>query len=163
MNGIIIMMSTEYTEIEDIFPRTTFLILAITLIAADVAILACTLADIGTSMWQFYIMTLIVILVIPFCYFLKVRIVIEDGKLNAGILRMFTVPLDHVIDVKTGDIDILRNYSGWGIKKVRFKTFACPGSDSAVSVKLKGRIVLTVTTNDPEVLSRILMENVEAE
>ena len=46
MNGIIIMMSTEYTEIEDIFPRTTFLILAITLIAADVAILACTLADI---------------------------------------------------------------------------------------------------------------------
>ena len=138
MNGIIIMMSTEYTEIEDIFPRTTFLILAITL-------------------------TLIVILVIPFCYFLKVRIVIEDGKLNAGILRMFTVPLDHVIDVKTGDIDILRNYSGWGIKKVRFKTFACPGIDSAVSVKLKGRIVLTVTTNDPEVLSRILMENVEAE
>ena len=88
---------------------------------------------------------------------------IEDGKLNAGILRMFTVPLDHVIDVKTGDIDILRNYSGWGIKKVRFKTFACPGIDSAVSVKLKGRIVLTVTTNDPEVLSRILMENVEAE
>ena len=50
-----------------------------------------------------------------------------------------------------------------GIKKVRFKTFACPGIDSAVSVKLKGRIVLTVTTNDPEVLSRILMENVEAE
>lgn len=151
-------MPTEYTEIEDIFPMPTFLILAFTLVAMDVAILACTLADIGTSMWQFYAMAAITVLVLPFCYLLKLRIIVEDGKINAGILRMFTVPLDHVIDVKTGDIDILRNYSGWGIKKVRFKTFACPGIDTAVSVKLKGRVILTVTTNDPDVLRDILLE-----
>lgn len=154
-------MPTEYAEIEDIFPMPTFLILAVTLVAMDAAILVCTLADIGTSMWQFYAMAAITVLTLPFCYFLKLRIIIEDGKINAGILRMFTVPLDHVIDVKTGDIDILRNYSGWGIKKVRFKTFACPGIDTAVSVKLKGRVILTVTTNDPDMLRSILMEGRE--
>ncbi len=156
-------MPTEYAETEEIFPKTVFIILAVTLIAADAAILACALADIGTSMWQFYIMTAIVILALPFCYFLKVKIDVKDGNLSAGILRTYTVPLSSVIDYKTGDIDILRNYSGWGIKKVRFKTYSCPGVDTAISVKIKGRVVLTVTTRDPDAIAKILSENMEAE
>ena len=78
------------------------------------------------------------------------------GTLIKGILRMYPVPLTNIIDVKTGDIDIMRNYSGWGIKKVRFKTYACPGIDTAVSVKAAGRLVITVTTSDPEGLAAVL-------
>jgi hypothetical protein len=111
---------------------------------------------------MFYATAAITVFVAVFCRWLSVKIRIEDGVFSSGILRMYPVPLSDIIDVKTGDIDIMRNYSGWGIKKVRFKTYACPGIDTAVSVKVTGRLVVTVTTSDPEGLAAVLSSGIKS-
>ena len=57
-----------------------------------------------------------------------------------------------------GDDDVTRNYSGWGIKKVKFRNYTAHGIEGAVTVKLAGRIVLTMTCIDRDALYDILYQ-----
>ena len=150
-------MSADFEEHDRIFQQMPYIFMVGVFAAASIFIAACAALDVGgTPWWMFYATAAITVFVAVFCRWLSVKIRVEDGVFSSGILRMYPVPLSDIIDVKTGDIDIMRNYSGWGIKKVRFKTYACPGIDTAVSVKVAGRLVVTVTTADPEGLAALL-------
>ena len=150
-------MSADFEEHDRIFQQMPYIFMVGVFAAASAFIAVCAALGVGgTPWWMFYTTAIITAFVAAFCRWLSVRILVEDGVFNSGILRMYPVPLTDIIDVKTGDIDIMRNYSGWGIKKVRFKTYACPGIDTAVSVKAAGRLVITVTTSDPEGLAAVL-------
>lgn len=151
-------MAVIFEETQDIIPNISLKILILIIVATEVFIAACCALD-YTAWWQFGLLTLVFVIFFCICYFVKIRITVTERDISVRMLKTFTVPLDHVIDVKKGDIDIMRNYSGWGIKKVKFKNYAAPGIDGAVSAKLTGRTVLTVTTRHVDELYDILMEN----
>ncbi|MCQ2085608.1 MAG: hypothetical protein MJZ21_05645 [archaeon] len=148
-------MAVIYEETQDIIPETPFKILALMLIATDLFLLVCSFAGIVNGYWQFAIFTAITAAIIAICYFVKIRIVIDEEKIKITMLKKYEAPLTHVIDVKKGDIDIMRNYSEWGIKKVKFRNYTAPGIDGAVSVKMAGRLVLTMTTQNPDELYEV--------
>ncbi|MGI6008729.1 MAG: hypothetical protein ACOX8X_01195 [Methanomethylophilus sp.] len=156
-------MSAQFEEHDRIFSGLPYIFLVGVFAAAAAVIAICAAFDIGgVPWWMFWATAVITVLTAVIGYWLKVSIVVTDDDFASGIVRTTHVPLKDIIDIKTGDIDIMRNYSGWGIKKVRFKTFACPGIDTAVSVKCAGRLVVTVTTKQPDELKRILLDGRDA-
>ncbi len=124
--------------------------------ATLVFMVACYFAGIIQASWQPALFALITGIAAVLIIFVKLRIRVDDENITVGFVRMYTVPLAHVIDVKKGDIDVARNYSGWGIKKVKFRNYTTHGVDGAVTVKLAGRNVLTMTCRDPDALYDIL-------
>lgn len=154
-------MSEEYSETEALIPRAPFLVLVLTLAATGAFLVFLHFYDSNLmSPERACSVSAAFAAVAVAAYFLKVRIIVKDGVLRAGIVRCTEAPLEHVIDTRVGDIDTLRDYSGWGTRKVRFRTYAAHGVDTAVSVKLAGFVVLTVTTEHPEELERVLRDRI---
>lgn len=139
-------------------PRTPLLFLLFILIATEAFMVICCALD-YTPWWQAVVLAAAFLAVFAFCRFVKIKITVDEKNISFRMLNTYKVPLDNVIDVKKGDIDIMRNYSGWGIKKVKFKNYVSHGIDSAVSVKVTGRMVVTATTAHPDELYEILMAN----
>ena len=155
-------MPAQYGETEPVIPRMPFIALALTLVATEVFLAFLHIYDANLMELKWIgIMGAVFAITVAVAYALRVKILVADGTLTVGIVRRFSAPLDHVIDTKVGDIDVLRNYSGWGIKKVKFKTYTAHGIDAAVSVKLAGRVVLTVTTSYPEALNAAVRSGIE--
>lgn len=151
-------MAIIFEDTQDLMPRIPLLFLASILIASEAFLVVCCALD-YTSWWQAGILAIVSIIVFAFCYLVKIRITVDDTAVTFRMIKTYTVPFDHIIDVKKGDVDIMRNYSGWGIKKVKFKNYVSHGIDSAVSLKITGRTVITATVSDPDELYNILMAN----
>lgn len=151
-------MAATFEENQDLIPEIPLKILVLSLIACVAFIIICSALGL-TAWWQSAAFAAVSVAIIAVCLFVKVRITVDDANITVRRLRTYTVPLDHIIDVKKGDIDIMRNYSEWGIKKVKFRNYTVHGIEGAVSVKLLGRIVLTVTTARPDELYALLIEH----
>ena len=149
-------MAVEFEETEDYFPRIPMIMLALVIAASELFLIFCIVMGYVDDMWAFAVITVLFVAFLIFAYLFKVRIKIEDGILTVRAIKTLRIDLKRTLDVKKGDIDVLRNYSGWGIKKVKFKTYSCPGIDDAVSVKLGGKFVLTMTTAKADELYTIL-------
>ncbi len=147
-----------FEETQDLVPRMPLLFLSAILIATEAFIIICCALGF-TSWWQAGVLAGIFAVLYAFCNFVKIRIVVDEKNITFRMLNTYSVPLDNIIDVKKGDIDIMRNYSGWGIKKVKFKNYVSHGVDSAISAKITGRMVVTATTARPDELYDILMAN----
>jgi len=147
----------KFEEVQDLLPRNAFMMMALVLIATDVFILFWYfVGPESLPMWMFPVTTVIFGAVILICWFVKLRIRIVENTIEVGFIKKLVIPFEQVIDHKTGDIGIIRNYSGWGIKKVSFKNYICVGYDDGVSMKLTGRRVVTVSLSDPEGFASLL-------
>ena len=153
MNGT----AETFEEVQDIIPRNAYIIMALVLAATDIFILACHfIGPINTPLWMFAATSAIFGGTIVFCLTVKLSIRIEGGAIHIRFLKQYVIPLEEVIDYKTGDIGIIRNYSGWGMKKVVFKNLICVGYENGVSLKLTGRRVFTLSVLDPERFASLL-------
>ena len=154
-SDIVITVAATFEEKQDLIPEIPLKIMVLSLIACVAFIIICSALGL-TEWWQSAAFAAVSAAVIAVCLFVKVRITVDEANITVRRLRPYTVPLDHIIDVKKGDIDIMRNYSEWGIKKVKFRNYTVHGVEGAVSVKLLGRIVLTMTTARPDELYELL-------
>lgn len=154
-------MTVKYEEIENIIPKNAFYALIFILIASDAFMLVCALADIGTEMWMFAITTVIFAIIIVAAFFVKMKVSVDDEKIVVILVKKYVIPFSDIIDHKVGDIDIIRNYSGWGIKNVKFKNLICAGYEKGITLKLIGRKVMTVSLSDPEAFVSFIPEKKE--
>ena len=153
MNGT----NGTFEEVQDILPRDVFMIMAFVLIATDVFILfSYFVLPVDIQSWMFVVTSVIFGAVILFCWLVKLRVRIENRTITVRFIKRHVISFEEVIDHKVGDISIIRNFSGWGIKKVSFKNFICVGYDAGVSLKLMGRRVVTVSLSDPESFASLL-------
>jgi len=157
-------MATVFEEIEDIVPKNAFIALLAILVATSVFMLICTMVEsIGTPMWMFVASTVLFLIMILACYFIKMKIRIEDDVIHIQLIKDHAIPFSEIIDHKIGDIDIIRNYSGWGFKNVKFKNYICAGYDRGVSLKIMGKRVITFSVSDPENFVSLLPPHETAE
>jgi len=140
-----------FEEVQDILPKNTFFIMAAVLIATDAFILICSFIDaVDTPVWMFAATSAIFAAMIIFCWAVKLRVSIEDNVIRIRSLKRYAIPFEDVIDHKIDEITVIRNYSGWGMKKVIFKNLISIGYDRGISLKLTGRRVFTISLSDPE-------------
>ena len=154
-------MVTTYEETEFIIPRIAFHALLFILISTDAFILICTQLNIGTDMWMFYVTTIIFTIIILIFYFIRLKITIDNDVLTIKYIKKYIIPFSDIIDLKTGDVNIIKNYSGWGLKNIKFKNFICNGYENGISLKIVGKKVFTFSTSDPEGLAALLPKKQE--
>ncbi len=144
-------MVLEYEESRRYLTHEQFVILMLTLAATVVFALVCFATGIVKELWMVACLVLVCGVGALFGAFLSFSVRIEDGNITVRMIRKVVFEEKRILDVKKGDIDILRDYSGWGRgNKIRYRTYALPGIDGAVSVKLGGKEVLTFTTENPD-------------
>ena len=141
-------MAVQFEETHRYLDKESFTILLIALAATDVFVLICFAVGWMEEAWMPASVIAVSAVGLFFAFFLRLTVVVEDGELRVTFfIRTRKYPQKRILDVKKGDIDILRDYSGWGHgTKIRYRTYAVPGIDDSVSVKLGGKEVLTVTT-----------------
>ena len=150
-------MTKAFEEIQSILPKNAFIIMVIILAATDAFILICCLIEpLNTPFWMFAGTSITFAAIILVCSLIKLRISIEDETIKIRYLKGYTIPFKEIIDHKTGEISVMRNYSGWGIKKVTFKNLISVGYDQGVSLKLTGRRVFTISLSEPERFTSLL-------
>jgi len=146
-----------FEEVQDLMPKNVFLIMTAAFSATAVFMLVCHFIEsVGTPLWMFAVTAVIFAALILFCFLVKLRVSIANGVIRIRFIKKYEVRLEEVIDYKIGDTGIVRNYSGWGIKKVTFKNFICLGYDRAISLKLLGKRVFTISLSDPEGFAALL-------
>ncbi|MFA6870362.1 MAG: hypothetical protein WCQ63_05225 [Methanomethylophilus sp.] len=147
-------MAVDFEETEAMFPRPAFIALTGTLIATDAFILLTILWDLGTNWLEFGITTVVFAAFIVIGYASRIRIRIADGMVRTSLFRRLTIPLQDIRDWRTGDIDEIKNYTGYGFKKNKYRTYVCPGVDTAFSFKA-GRFVVTATSRHVDEIVRL--------
>ncbi len=151
-------MAVQFEETHRYLDREPFIILLIALAATDVFILICYAVGWVEELWMPLIVIAVSAVGLLFGFFLRLTVIVNDEGFSVRFfIRTLRYPRKRILDVKKGDIDILRDYSGWGHgTKVRYRTYAVPGIDGAVSVKLGGKEVVTLTTERPDELFDII-------
>ncbi|MCL2317513.1 MAG: hypothetical protein FWC44_00445 [Methanomassiliicoccaceae archaeon] len=150
-------MTKAFEEVQDLIPRNAFLIMTFALAATAAFMFVCSfIEEIGTPIWMSAATAVIFAGMIIFCFVVKLRVIIEDNVVSIRLLKRYDIKFEEIIDFKTGDISIIRNYSGWGIKKVAFKNLVCVGYDNGISLKVTGRRVFTISLTDPEAFASLL-------
>ena len=150
-------MAPSYEEIENLIPKNSFIALVSILVATDVFILICTQVEaVPTPFWMFTASTMIFAALILSCFFVKLRITIEDDVIRIRFIKSYNIEFKDIIDHKIGDVSIIRNYSGWGLKNVKFKNLICVGYEMGISFKLMGRKVITISSSDPEKIASLI-------
>jgi hypothetical protein len=151
-----------FEETESILPRVAFIALVAILIATDAFIGICTQIDeIGTDVWMFAVSTALFTIIILVFFFVKLRVSVDNSIITIRFIKKYEIPFTDIIDLKVGDIDIIRNYSGWGLKGVKFKNLICSGYERGISLKLLGKRVFTLSLNDPDALAALIPDNPE--
>ena len=131
--------------------------MASVLIATDVFILVCCFIEsVMVPQWMFVLTSVIFGGVIVFFAALKLRVQIKDGVITVRFLKRYVIPFGEVLDHKVDDIDIVRNFSGWGLKKVTFKNCICAGYEKGIALKVTGRKVIAISLSDPERFASLL-------
>lgn len=150
-------MAGTFEETQDIMPRGIFIIMAAVLAATDIFILVCSFIEsVGTPLWMFIATSAIFAAILAFLFLVKLKVSVEGDVISVRFLRQYVIPFGEIIDSRVGDIEMIRSYSGWGIKKVTFKNLICIGYDRGISLKLTGRRVMTVSLSDPEGFAALL-------
>lgn len=144
-------MAIQYEESRRYLDKPSLSILLGFLIATDVFVVICFFCDlILDPIWVAAIVAVSVVGAVV-GYFLRLSISIDDEAVTVSFVRKHVYPKKRILDAKKGDIDVLRDYSGWGHgTSIKYRTYSVPGIDGAVSVKLGGKEVLTFTTQNPD-------------
>lgn len=141
-------MAVQFEETHRYLDKESFTILLIALAATDIFMAVCYAVGWVEELWMPLVIIAVTAVGALMGFLLRLTVVVEDGEIRVRFfIRTLRYPQKRILDVKKGDIDILRDYSGWGHgTKVRYRTYSIPGIDDAVSVKLGGKEVLTLST-----------------
>lgn len=149
-------MSEAYEEVQSLIPGIAFKMLVATLLATDLFMLLCTQLDIGMEMWMVGAATVVFAALILLFLLLKIRVTVNNDGVTLKYVRTMFIPMENIIDRRTGDIDAIKNYSGWGTKGVKYRNFVSHGYEEGISLKVKGMTIVTFTSADPEKIASMI-------
>jgi hypothetical protein len=151
-----------YEEVQPLITWPAFLMLVLTLVATGAFIGICVITGIVADVSVFGITAAVFTAVILMFGLARMTVTVDADALTLSFVRKHVIPLEDVIDYKLGDIDIIRNYSGVGSRKRKYRHYICHGYEEGVSFKLTGNRVVTLTTADPEAVAAIVIANRDA-
>ncbi|MBE6528552.1 MAG: hypothetical protein E7Z64_05255 [Thermoplasmata archaeon] len=94
------------------------------------------------------------------CFLMKSSITVyEDRVVLKHILHSHEIPMEQIIDTKVGDLDVIKNYSDWTLKGVKYRTFAVIGEDRGIGLKVTGKRVFYLSSQDPEGIAALLSKD----
>lgn len=97
------------------------------------------------------------ILVCLVCFLLKFTVSVYDDRIEMRYAFSTTsIPREQIIDTRTGELNIIKNYSDWTLKGVKYKTYSVIGLDLGIGLKVTGKRVFFMSAEDPEHIASLL-------
>ncbi len=91
------------------------------------------------------------------CFLMNFSVrVYEDSIEMKYLFFRVQLPKEQIIDTRTGELNIIKNYSDWTLKGVKYKTYSVIGLDLGVGLKVTGKRVFFFSAEDPEAISALL-------
>lgn len=145
-------MDPVYRESRPILPRNLTILVAVVLLAT-VAFMLFSDAFLGTDypIWMPVVTAVVFIVFIVFFLFAKLDLEVYDDRVEiVYVLRRVTIDAKEIIDVRHGDLTAIRNYANWNLKGVKHRTYSRIGDEGGVAMKVTGKRVVVVSSEDPE-------------
>jgi len=157
-------MDPVYQETHTILPKNLSIILA--------AILGATWLFMAVYKYMFYpdipdmavFGTLIVFAIICLiCFLMRFSVDVFDDRIEMKYLFMTTsIPKEQIIDTRIGELNIIKNYSDWTLKGVKYKTYSVIGLEMGIGLKVTGKRVFFMSAEDPEKIASLLPKEEKA-
>ena len=156
-------MDPVYMESRRLLPRNLSVLLAVTLIAAWASILVTKMfyydgiPDIALAVCGVVFAATIIL-----CFVLRFDITVYEDRIEIFYIYKTTViTKPEIIDTRVGELNLIKNYSAWNLKGVRYRTCSAIGEDMGIGLKVTGKRVLYLSSKDPEAIASHLPKESE--
>ena len=149
-------MEPLYRESRPIMPRNlTYLVAAVLLATLAFMALSESLTGAGMPVWMIAASAVVFIIIIVALLVLRLDLVIYGDRVEITYaFRRITVRSEEIIDVRLGDLSDIRNYANWNLKGVKHRSYTRIGDECGIAMKVTGKRVVVVSTQDPESAAR---------
>ena len=151
-------MEPEYQESRMILPKNLAIILSL--------VLAATWLSIVVTRYVYYsgipesaiiIVGVVVIIAVILAFVLRFRITVYPDRIDIMyIIRTTSIPKEQVIDTRVGELNVIKNYSNWTLKGVKYHTYSAIGEDMGIGLKVTGKRVYYLSSKDPQAIADLL-------
>ena len=151
-------METSFRESRPILPKKLFLVLTAVLLST-LAFMVCMVLIFHSDMpaWSLPVTAILFMVIILFCSLTKLTVECTGEAVSIRyIVRKVVIPYKEIIDKKWGELGEIRNYGSWNLKGVSHKTYSVIGDDYGVALKLLGKRVVVVSSQEAEKLFRTI-------
>ena len=151
-------MDPEYQETTMLLPKNLAVLLSLMLVATWVSMLVTKLFYYtGMPSWMLYIAAAVFAVIIFLCFWMSLSVAVYADRVDIRyVVKTTSIPMEQVIDTKTGEINIIKNYAGWNLKGVKYRTYSVIGEDMGIGLKLTGKRVCFLSTKDPSAIAALL-------
>ena len=151
-------MDPAYQESRMIVPKNLAILMAVMLIVTWASMLftryVLNISMPELALWisgAFFITTILLI------FAMKYSLKVYDDRIEAFyIFRTTTLMKSDILETKSGELNIIKSYTPWSLKGVRYRTFSAIGDEMGVGLKMKGKRVYYLASVDPEVVLALI-------
>ncbi len=151
-------MDTSFRESRPILPKKLFLILTAVLLST-LAFMAIMVFAFHSTMpaWSLPVTAILFMVIIMFCALMKLTVECTEDYISIQYtVKKVVIPYTDIIDKKFGDLGDIRNYGSWNLKGVSHKTYSVIGDEMGVALKLLGKRVVVISSQDAKGLFKVI-------
>ena len=151
-------MEPSYQESRMLLPKNLAILLAAMLIITWVAMLVTKLFYYqGMSMTAILICGVFFAACVLICFGARFTTTVYDDRIEIFyIVKKTVIPKSEIITTRVGELNIIKNYSDWTLKGVKYKTYAAAGEEMGIGLKVTGKRVFHLSSKDPEAIAALL-------
>lgn len=151
-------MEPAYQESRMLLPKNLAIMLVAVLIITWVSFLVTKLTYYdGIPMLAIYGFGIITAIASILVFAMRFGISVYGDRVEIWyIVSKTVIPIAEIIDTRTGELNLIKNYSAWNLKGVKYRTFSAVGEDLGIGLKVTGKRVFYMSSKDPEAIAALL-------
>ena len=140
-----------------ILPKNLAILLSAMLVVTWIAMVVTKYAYSDLPTMALIICGVIFAVCVVLCFAMRFSITVYDDRIEIFyIVRRTTIPKSEIITTRTGEINLIKNYSDWNLKGVKYKTYSAIGEEMGIGLKVTGKRVYYLSSKDPEAIAALL-------
>ena len=150
-------MESSYQESRMILPKNLAILLSAMLVVTWIAMVVTKYAYSDLPTVALIICGVVFAICVILCFAMRFSITVYDDRIEIFyIVRRTTIPKSEIITTRTGEINLIKNYSDWNLKGVKYKTYSAIGEEMGIGLKVTGKRVYYLSSKDPEAIAALL-------
>ena len=150
-------MESSYQESRMILPKNLAILLSAMLVVTWIAMVVTKYAYSDLPTMALIVCGVVFAVCVILCFAMRFSITVYDDRIEIFyIVKRTTIPKSEIITTRTGEINLIKNYSDWNLKGVKYKTYSAIGEEMGIGLKVTGKRVFYLSSKDPEAIAALL-------
>jgi hypothetical protein len=140
-----------------ILPKNLAILLSAMLVVTWIAMVVTKYAYSDLPTMALIVCGVVFAICVILCFAMRFSITVYDDRIEIFyIVKRTTIPKSEIITTRTGEINLIKNYSDWNLKGVKYKTYSAIGEEMGIGLKVTGKRVFYLSSKDPEAIAALL-------